>query len=176
MKTILIATASLTALGASIVYAQSQEPATEKPAMEKPSEPQVLKEQLRAKAKRIPARNLAAALRASRDQRDDRARTVSGGPDLDALREDLKRTDAEDAERAVDSNDDTSNRTFSAARRTPPPPPGIRRMAASRLQNTEEDEVARAHSGFAACRSGNSRPDQSLRHGKCVHGHRQNRR
>ncbi len=144
MKTILIATAGLAALGASYVYAQSQEAAPEEKAAEKPPEPQMLKEQLRAKAKRIPARNLAAALRASRDERDDRARTISGGPDLDALREDLKRTDAEDAERAAASNDDTSNRTFSAARRAPPPPPGIRRLAASRLKSTQEDEVARA--------------------------------
>ncbi|GJL90383.1 hypothetical protein [Hyphococcus sp.] len=142
MKTILIATASLAALGASIVYAQSQEPDSEKQA-EKTPEPQLLKERLRAQAKRIPARNLAAALRASRDERDDRARTISGGPDLDALRDDLKRSDAEDAERAATSNDETSNQSFSAARRAPPPPPGIRRLAASRLKSTQKDEVAR---------------------------------
>lgn len=145
MKTIMISAAGLAALGAALAYAQSQEAPPERVAADRPPPPEVIKQELQAKAKRIPARNLAAALRASRDERDDRAKTISGRPDLGALREDLKRTEAEDAERAASSDEQSGNQTFTAARRAPPPPPpGIRGLAASRLKSAEEDEVARA--------------------------------
>ena len=146
MRIILIATASAVALGAGLAYAQrSQETTTDEQTNEQTLDAQQLKEELRAKAKRIPARNLAAALRASRDERDERARTVSNGPDLDALREDLKRTEAEDATRSAETTDQSANNTFTAARRAaPPPPPGIRRLPASRLRSADETEVARA--------------------------------
>ncbi len=146
MKTILMITAALVALGAGLVYAQSQEPEPTGEAAPTPPDAEKLRESLLEKAQRIPARNLASALRAASDERDDRAQTLAGKPDLDALRDDLKRTEAEDAQRAGVTDNLSSGQTFTAARRTqpPPPPPGLRPMAASRLKSADEAEVARA--------------------------------
>ena len=161
MKKILIAAASLTALSGGLVFAQPQTETqtdaqretqselqiSEEQAAQNPPDPRVISEQLRAKAKRIPRRNLAAALRAASDDRDDRARTIAARPNLDALRDDLKRTEAEDADRDAAEIRSLSNQSFAAAPRQttpPPPPPGIRAMAASRLRNADAEEVSRA--------------------------------
>lgn len=161
MKKILIAAASFTALSGGLVLAQTQTETqtneqdeiqseirtSEEEAAQNPPDPRVIAEELRAKAKRIPRRNLAAALRAARDDRDDRARTIAARPNLDALRDDLKRTEAEDAERDAAEIRSLSNQSFAAAPRPtapPPPPPGIRAMAASRLRSADADEVSRA--------------------------------
>ena len=115
MKKILIAAAGAATLTGGLVYAQTQsnERGSEEEAAQNPPDPRVIQEELRAKAKRIPRRNLAAALRAASDERDDRARTVPARPNLDALRDDLKRTEAEDAERDVSAIRDLSS--FSSA-------------------------------------------------------------
>lgn len=145
MKKTLIAAASLAAIIGGGVYAQTREADNERELAQAPPSPEALRESLRAKAKRIPARNLAAALRAASDQRDDRARTVAGRPDLEALRADLKRTEAEDAERSAATGELSVTQTRSVTRRTaaPPPPPGLRPLAAANLRSADEDEVAR---------------------------------
>lgn len=150
MKKLLIAAASLAALSGGIVHAQSDETpseasVSEEEAAQNPPDPRLIAEELRAKARRIPRRNLAAALRAALDERDDRARTISRRPDLEALREDLRRTEAEDEERNVSAIRDLSSQTFAAApREAPPPPPGIRAVSAERLRSADAEEVARA--------------------------------
>ncbi|MAW79769.1 MAG: hypothetical protein CMI63_05990 [Parvularcula sp.] len=152
MKKLLIAAASLAALSGGIVHAQSQSDDTpaearvsEEEAAQNPPDPRLIAEELRAKARRIPRRNLAAALRAASDERDDRARTISRRPDLEALREDLRRTEAEDEERNVSAIRDLSSQTFAAApSEAPPPPPGIRAVSAERLRSADAEEVARA--------------------------------
>ncbi|WP_375205074.1 hypothetical protein [Hyphococcus sp.] len=145
MKKLLIAAASLAALSGGIVHAQSDETPSEEEAAQNPPDPRLIAEELRAKARRIPRRNLAAALRAASDERDDRARTISRRPDLEALREDLRRTEAEDEERNVSAIRDLSSQTFAAApREARPPPPGIRAVSAERLRSADAEEVARA--------------------------------
>lgn len=153
MKKLLIAAASIAALSGGIVLAQTQTEeqsdsrTSEEEAAQNPPDPRVIAEELRAKAKRIPRRNLAAALRAARDDRDDRARTIVSRPNLDALRADLRRTEAEDSEREAAETRSLSDQSFTAAPRQttpPPPPPGIRAMSAERLRTAEAAEVERA--------------------------------
>lgn len=145
MKKLLIATAGAAVLASGLVYAQTQseERVSEEEAAQNPPDPRAVAEELRAKAKRIPRRNLAAALRAARDERDDRARTIRARPNLDALRDDLKRTEAEDSERNVSAIRDLSNQSFAAAPRDTPPP-GIRAMSAERLRTADPKEIERA--------------------------------
>ncbi|WP_375201441.1 hypothetical protein [Hyphococcus sp.] len=153
MKKLLIAAASVAALSGGIVLAQTQTEeqsdsrTSEEEAAQNPPDPRIIAEELRAKAKRIPRRNLAAALRAARDDRDDRARTIVARPNLDALRADLRRTEAEDSEREAAETRSLSDQSFTAAPRQttpPPPPPGIRAMSAGRLRTAEAAEVERA--------------------------------
>ncbi len=149
MKKLLIAAAGAAALTGGVVFAQSQsdERTSEEEAAQNPPDPRVIAEELRAKAKRIPRRNLAAALRAASDERDDRARTISRRPNLEALREDLRRTEAEDNERDTAAVRSLSNQTFAAAPQDAapePPPPGIRAMPAERLRSADVSEVERA--------------------------------
>jgi hypothetical protein len=146
MKIILITSTCLAALGGGIVYAQTQAPASQQDTLQQdqgqnPPDPQKLQESLLAKAKRIPARNLEAALRASSDGRDDRAQTVTGRPNLDALRDDLKRTQAEDAQNNAAAGELASSQSLTAVRREAPPRPGIRPLAASRLKSADQKEV-----------------------------------
>lgn len=145
MKKWLIATAGAVVLGAGLALAQEQ-PASEVEAAQNPPRGEDVQQALREKARRIPARNLAAALRAASDERDSRARTIAGRPNLEALREDLKRTETEDAQRSAASGDQAtaSTRSLAAARREPPPPPGIRSMSAANLRSAEASEIARA--------------------------------
>lgn len=140
----MITAAGVAALCGGLALAQERT-ASDLEAAQNPPRGEDVQQALRDKAKRIPARNLAAALRAASDERDNRAVTVSGRPDLDALREDLKRTEAEDAQRAAASGDQSavSTRSVTAARREPPPEPGIRRMAAANLRSAEAEEIAR---------------------------------
>ncbi|WP_428407595.1 hypothetical protein [Hyphococcus sp.] len=149
MKKLLMLAAGAAALTGGVVFAQtrSDERTSEEEAAQNPPDPRIIAEELRAKAKRIPRRNLAAALRAASDERDDRARTVSRRPNLEALREDLRRTEAEDAERDTAAIRDLSNQNFAAAPRDTapePPPPGIRSMPAERLRSADVREVERA--------------------------------
>lgn len=133
---------SVVTLGASVVVAQTQ--GSEITAAQTAPEGEALQQSLREKAKRIPARNLAAALRAARDERDVRAQTVERRANLEELRADLARTAAEDQQRpSLRQQDFSSAQALTTARPAPPPPPGIRPLAASRLQNAEEQEVAR---------------------------------
>ena len=99
---------------------------------------------LRAKAVRIPARDLTSALRASQDGRSSRANTVQRGPNLEAMRENLKRTREADSEREAASANDNSARAVIAARpQRPRPLPGLRAMASDRMATAERAEIAR---------------------------------
>jgi hypothetical protein len=143
MRKWVIAAAGVAAFGVGIVLAQEQT-ASDVEAAQNPRRGEDVQQALRDKAKRIPARNLASALRAASDGRDARAVTLSGRPDLGALREDLKRTEAEDAQRSAASGEQPpSTRTIAAARREPPPQPGIRPMAAANLKSAAASEISR---------------------------------
>ena len=135
MKKTILASLGLAAIAASIgvgvVAAQERTP----------PDPQAVQAALREKAQRIPRRGLASALRAAADNRDARAQTIAGKPDLAALREDLRLSSEADAQRG-DQTSMTASRSLAAA--PPAPPPGIRAMAAERLRRTAPAEIDRA--------------------------------
>lgn len=140
----------LAALAAGAGFAQTQDDAqqdqeeTQREEIRRsPPDAQALQESLRARAKRLPRRGLASALRAAQDERSNRAETIRRAPNLVELRADLQRTEAEDAERAGPREQLSATRALTAA---PPatPPPGIRAMAAANLRNADEAEVDRA--------------------------------
>lgn len=135
MKKLLFAGLGLAALAAGVglgaVVAQERTP----------PDPEAVQQALREKAQRIPRRGLASALRAAADNRDARAQTIAGRPDLAALRADLQRTSEEDAQRG-DQTSLSASRSFAAAPSAPPP--GIRAMAPERLRRTAPAEVERA--------------------------------
>lgn len=138
MKKILFAGLGLAALAASIgigaVTAQERTP----------PDPEAIQQALREQAQRIPRGGLASALRAAADNRDARARTIAGRPDLAALRADLQRAIEEDAQRR-DQTSLAPSRSFAAAPPPPPPPPpGIRPMAVERLRRIAPAELQRA--------------------------------
>lgn len=108
-----------------------------------PPDPQALQEALRARAKRLPKRGLASALRAAQDERSNRAETIRRAPNLVELRADLRRTETEDAERPELRGQLSTTRALAAAPAAPPPP-GIRAMAADNLRNADEEEIDRA--------------------------------
>lgn len=152
LKTYAIAGLGLAAMAAGAVSAQSQEPAQEEAAQDEatqeeirrtPPDPEALREALKEKAQRIPRRGLAAALRAARDERDNRAETIRRAPNLVELRADLQRTEAEDAERPSLREQLSATQALRTAPVSTPPPPGIRAMAASELRNADEEEVSR---------------------------------
>lgn len=136
MKRVLIVAAVMLAAGA--VYAQQRTP----PPPPDREKGEALQERLKERALKIPARGLAAALRAARDGRADRARVLPGRPDLAALRDELARTEREDA---------AQQRTLSEAltigpsarRATTPPPPGLRILEAKDLPRVASAEVDR---------------------------------
>ncbi len=132
MKRLLLSTIGVLMAG-SVVYAQNTT-ATDNDA---------LQASLEAKAQRIPASDLAAALSAGDGGRSDRARMVRVRPDWAAVRADLQRTTAEDAER--DTTNENEIRTLPTRRlpqlQGPPPPPGLRAFAASRLPRVTQGEV-----------------------------------
>lgn len=149
LKTYAIAGLGLAAMAAGAVSAQPQDPAQEEATKEEirrtPPDPEALREALKEKAQRIPRRGLAAALRAARDERDNRAETIRRAPNLVELRADLQRTEAEDAERpSLREQLSATQALRTAPVSAAPPPPGIRAMAASELRNADEEEVARA--------------------------------
>lgn len=135
MKKLLFAGLGLAALAASIgvdvVAAQERTP----------PDPEAVQQALREKAQRIPRRGLASALRAAADNRDARAQTIAGRPDLAALREDLRLSSEADARRG-DTAPLSSTRSFAAAPSAPPP--GIRGMEAERLRRAAPAEIDRA--------------------------------
>lgn len=104
---------------------------------------EALQRELERKAVRIPAAPPAAEIRAAGDAPSDRARLVPRTPDLSALREDLRRTRNDDASRQDDRTQQSAARGPNAGERLPPPPPGLRAVAASRLENADEEEVDR---------------------------------
>lgn len=154
MKALLITVASVAVIAGGVLYAQPREE-IQRTAPPNPNEapnPAEVEEALDKKAKRIPKRGLAAALRARADDRSARAQTVKREPDLAALREDLRQTSAEDQanpqrlqqQPQFDQRALTNARGFTTAPQTPPPPPpGLRPMAASRMQNVDAREVER---------------------------------
>ncbi|GJL94368.1 MAG: hypothetical protein DHS20C05_07730 [Hyphococcus sp.] len=107
---------------------------------------------LEEKAVRVPASDLAAALKAAESgESERRTRTLPPKPDWGAVREDLDETAREDG--ATPDNqqtDPTIGQTTTPIRgpadrlgTPPPPPPGLRALAADRLQNVESAEVDR---------------------------------
>ena len=158
MKKLLIALSGITVAGiavlaSGIVYAQTSDdpPAAaddekadpDRDMRQTPPDPEAIKRALQEKAKRIPKGGLAAALRAAKDERSDRAQTVQNGPNLEALREDLKRAETQDAEQSPASARSAQSQTFSSVAPPAPPPPGIRAMAPSRLKRADEKEIER---------------------------------
>ncbi len=108
-----------------------------------PPDPEEIRAQLQEKAKRIPRRDLASALRAADDERDARATTLERRPDLDALRAELARTRAADEERSAgDISDLSAARAPAAARERTAP--GLRSLAPERLRSVAPAEVERA--------------------------------
>lgn len=106
-------------------------------------EGRALQERLKERAQRIPARGLAAALRAAREGRAARARVVAGGPDLAALRAALESTEREDA--AQQRAPLQSLAAGPGARRGPPSPPspGLRTLDPENLPRVAQAEVDR---------------------------------
>lgn len=107
-----------------------------------PPDPEALQEALRARAKRLPKRGLASALRAAQEDRANRAETIKRAPNLVELRADLRRTEAEDAQRPSIRERLSATQALTTA--PAPPPPGIRALAANNLRNADEEEVNRA--------------------------------
>lgn len=132
MKNLWIAGAALAACaaGAAIAQTRSAEDGEE------------IQRELEAKAVRIPARDLAAALRASDDGRSDRAEMLERGPDLEALRENLRRTRDEDSTRTADESAQQETRAARPSLRRPPPP-GLRAASAQSLPNADRAEIER---------------------------------
>ncbi|MEZ5893902.1 MAG: hypothetical protein R3C58_12270 [Parvularculaceae bacterium] len=155
MRKTMIAGLGLAAIACGAVYAQSQtvndktQPpaeltAEEQRAADSKPDPVAIQRAIEAKARRIPARNLAAALRAAKDERSDRASTIEGKPDLGAMRLELRQTAESDRIEAAEREKLASNRTFAARTPAPRPAPGIRAMAASDLKSADEKEVDQA--------------------------------
>lgn len=142
------AVAGIALLAAGVSFAQSQDEAAQEEETQReeirraPPDPEALQEALRARAKRLPKRGLAAALRAAQEDRANRAETLKRAPNLVELRADLRRTEAEDAQRP--SLRERLSATQALATAPAAPPPGIRAMAASNLRNADEQEVNRA--------------------------------
>lgn len=101
---------------------------------------EALQRELERKAVRIPAREAARA-RIAENAEDRRARLVARAPNLTALREDLRRTRNEDAERNAAAGQEILAAPIQSS--APPPPPGLRALSADRLANAEEEEVDR---------------------------------
>ena len=133
MKRMLIGAAVMLAAGA--VYAQ--QPSAPPPPDRETGE--ALQRRLEERAQRIPASGLAAAMRAARDGRTQRARVVAGAPDLAALRAELQRTREEDA--AQDRAALTRLAAGPNLRR--PPPPGLRALRPETLQRVPRSEIDR---------------------------------
>lgn len=104
--------------------------------------------ELEEKAVRIPLREQAETVRATADARAAQARSVQRGPNLEAIRTDLARTQAEDAERNTGQTSEipTTRAPTAILRQGPPqpPPPGLRILTADRLGNVDQEEVDRA--------------------------------
>jgi hypothetical protein len=129
MNKLLLATAFIAAATAAGVYAQTRTA----------EDGEALQRELERKAVRIPRQELAAALRSAEDRRTARASFLERAPDLQALREDLARTEAEDEQ--TQASQETQEAT--GARLALPPRPGIRALAAERLANADAEEVDR---------------------------------
>ena len=127
-------------LGLSIAFLNA--PAIAQTATETQDETQgeALQRELEEKAIRIPESGLAAALQARADGRSDRAQTERRLPNWEEVREELARTNDEDATRDTTQNNEI---ILSAPNGPPPPPPGIRAFAAERLPRTSAQEVDR---------------------------------
>lgn len=134
MKRIMLAAALALAAGA---VAAQERPAPPPPP--ESDEGRALQERLKERARRIPARGLAAALRAARDGRSERARTLPGAPDLAALRAALDRTEREDAA-GQRSLADMLARGPDAQR---VPAPGLRVLDPAQLQTVARAEIDR---------------------------------
>ncbi len=105
-----------------------------------PPDADAVQRELEAKAIRIPASDLAAALKASDDGRSDRARLVPRKPDWEAVRAELARTSADDETRDNETGID-QRRPPVRGNRPPPPPSGLRALAAERLPRTDRGET-----------------------------------
>lgn len=152
MRRILTAGIGLAAIAAGAAIAQTrgddganQRPAEltaeEQKAADARPDPAAIQAELQQKARRIPARDLAAALRAAKDDRSDRAITLERAPDKAALREALSRTEAEDKEAGA-ARPQLSARSLAAAPPVQKPAPGIRAMRAENLKSADAREVS----------------------------------
>lgn len=102
---------------------------------------EALQRELERKAVRIPLREAVQA-RAAEAAQDRRARLVARGPNLAALREDLRRTRTEDdARETTAAQESLADAPQLSA--PPAPPPGLRALAADRLARVDEEEVDR---------------------------------
>ena len=132
-----------------------------------------LQASLEAKAQRIPASDLAAALSAGDNGRSDRARMVRVRPDWAEVRADLQRTTAEDAERDTSNENETRTLPTRQLRGAPPPPPppGLRALRSKSVTaGHPERSRHRYHTRHGTRTSGYQRQDQNLRAGKHVYG------
>lgn len=134
MKKLWLAGLGLAALSAGLSAGVSAQERT-------PPDPEAVQEALREKAQRIPRRGLASALRAAADNRDARAQTIAGRPDLEAVRADLRLSSEADAQ-SGDQASLTAPRSFAAAPSAPPP--GIRAVESRRLRRAAPAEIERA--------------------------------
>jgi len=147
-----IGLAAALAVVGGVVSAQTQDQAEDEAAQREapreeirrtPPDPEEIRKALQEKAKRIPRRGLAAALRAASDERANRAETIKRPPNLLELREDLKRAEASDAERPNLRDQLSTTQALRTAPPNAPPPPGIRAMSAKNLNSADEEEVNR---------------------------------
>ena len=121
-----------------VVTAQTRTETSDSTANRETPQAETIREELNAKAQRIPEDDLAAALRATQDNRTDRARTLARPPNLDAMREELNRTAEEDS---ANNTNLLQRQSELSAYALPPPRPGIRPMSAEYLQSADRKEI-----------------------------------
>ncbi|WP_411819074.1 hypothetical protein ABFZ85_08635 [Hyphococcus formosus] len=135
MRNAIVTAVCLTALAGGHLYAQ-EAPASEEPTISAaPPNPDEIQRTLREKAKRIPRRGLASALRAGSDERANRAETIVRAPDIQEIRDSLNAT--READLATQTDTLAATRAITAL----PPIKGIRAVANERLKAADRREL-----------------------------------
>jgi len=140
MKNALITGFCLAAIAGGSVLAQQSPPPENgefQAAPQAPPDPEEIQRTLKEKAKRIPRRGLASALRARSDDRSNRAETIPRTPNIVELRETLQIS--REAEQSSRTETLSVTRALSAA---PAPQIGIRAVASERLKSADRREIA----------------------------------
>ncbi|MEX6633030.1 hypothetical protein [Hyphococcus lacteus] len=140
MKNALVTGFCLAAIAGGSVLAQQSPPPEDgefQAAPQTPPNPEEIQRTLKEKAKRIPRRGLASALRARSDDRSNRAETINRAPNIQELRETLQIS--RETEQSSRTETLSVTRALSAA---PAPQIGIRAVSSERLKSADQREIA----------------------------------